>query len=103
MLLFWFLFFSVEEGFPTIKGDPRTFNFITQYKDAYKKHLHQRVQPVGKVLHKIYGENKIIKFGDNLMGEQLTLFQKLSIAAQSYPEIQQYNCVINCQRSFSVS
>ncbi|XP_027883130.1 uncharacterized protein LOC114150708 isoform X2 [Xiphophorus couchianus] len=38
----------LEEGFPTIKGDPRTLNFITQYKDAYKKHLHQRVQPVGK-------------------------------------------------------
>ncbi|XP_054904780.1 uncharacterized protein si:ch211-198o12.4 isoform X2 [Poeciliopsis prolifica] len=38
----------LEEGFPTIKGDPRTFNFTTHYKDIFKKHLHQRVQPVRK-------------------------------------------------------
>ncbi|XP_043986376.1 uncharacterized protein si:dkey-13m1.5 isoform X1 [Gambusia affinis] len=38
----------LEEGFPTIKGDPRAFKFTTEYEDVYKKHLHQRVQPVEK-------------------------------------------------------
>ncbi|XP_008404845.1 uncharacterized protein LOC103463338 isoform X1 [Poecilia reticulata] len=38
----------LEEGFPTIKGDLRNFNFTSHYKDVYKKHLLHRVQPVGK-------------------------------------------------------
>lgn len=70
------LFFSVEEGFPTIKGDLRALNFLSQYKDVYKKHLVQPVELAERVLHKNMVEIK------TFTSEIILLFQELSIAAQ---------------------
>ncbi|XP_047231654.1 uncharacterized protein LOC124874360 [Girardinichthys multiradiatus] len=38
----------LEDGFPTIKGDPRTFSFLSQYNDTFKRLMGQPAQPVEK-------------------------------------------------------
>lgn len=41
--------FSVEEGFPTIKGDGCHRNIISQYKDSFKGAWSQAAQLMDKV------------------------------------------------------
>ncbi|KAK5599526.1 hypothetical protein CRENBAI_019966 [Crenichthys baileyi] len=38
----------LEDGFPTIKGDPSPFTFVSQYSDTFKRLMGQPAQPVEK-------------------------------------------------------
>ncbi|XP_021162964.1 uncharacterized protein LOC105938300 isoform X2 [Fundulus heteroclitus] len=38
----------LEDGSPTIKGDPRLSNFVSHYNDTFKRHIVQPTQPVQK-------------------------------------------------------